>query len=45
MQPSTSPKKINDLAKEVGADILYLSPYSPDFNETEQFTPLILLPT
>ncbi|WP_370274400.1 transposase [Wolbachia endosymbiont of Psylliodes chrysocephala] len=28
-------KKIDDLAKGVGAEILYLPPYSPDFNEIE----------
>lgn len=28
-------KKIDDLAKGVGAEVLYLPPYSPDFNEIE----------
>lgn len=28
-------KKISDLAERVGAEILYLPPYSPDFNEIE----------
>lgn len=28
-------KKIDNLAKGVGAEILYLPPYSPDFNEIE----------
>jgi transposase len=27
--------KINNLAERVGAEILYLPPYSPDFNEIE----------
>ncbi|TLW86050.1 hypothetical protein FFT13_02880 [Wolbachia endosymbiont of Drosophila santomea] len=28
-------KKTSEFAKGIGAEILYLPPYSPDFNETE----------